>query len=487
MSLSFPLCFVVPVGVLAFAAGCPTSLSLTPPVPTLAQPTPPPVDPTDPVDPVIPGCAVDVVPIAVLPRTSNDEVRRLVEDLTGTAAPTSFASWTPLAQVLGFDTMTESRIDTQTLGVQLGTMSTVADTLVNTPSLMAACPVAAGEPPLCALHERYDSTAQFSGTQGQDCWSYVDNTGAQLTFNVAEQRWGSDEVVLLLWNNGAHPGPVHHAVRRFTAPVDGVVNLDVSASDGDPGGGDGVNVVVLAAGNTVARSVLVNGAAIDPITVSLPLRRGDTVDVAVERGGDNNYDSTNMNVVVDFRATASGGTRTWSNCGAAVVATVAGRAWRRPLHADELADFAQVFDSVLASATQNGQVGGFADALTATLTAALLSPNLHYKPEFVPGGFWRRRSGVSHSVAIGVVLPRLVPRRRAVGPGDAKRPRRRRGGPRAGRAVVDEQRRPLRRTLRWPVARLSRAGVWHADPAAAGDAQRGPRRLCRRAQRRSAC
>ena len=394
MLLRRALRVVVPLGVLSAAAGCPAALAPTPATP--AAPRPPVVvddddddDGADPEQPVVNGCDVDVVAVSVLPRTSNDEVRRLVEDLTGTNATTLFAAWTPLAQVLGFDTMTESRIDAQTLEVQFQTMSAVAETLVRTPSVMASCPGILQAAPLCTVRERYEATAQFSTTQGQDCWSYLDSGGTAMTFDAANQRWtGADAGPALIWNNGAHPGGALHAVRRFTAPIDGAVTLDVGAADGDAGGGDGVIVVVTVAGDVVSRAVIVNGGAADPVRLPLQLHRGDVIDVIVERGAtDANYDTTLTTIAIDFTANPSSGTRSWDSCGADVVANVASRAWRRPLHADELQDLARLFDDVLASATANGQVGGFTDALTATLTAALLSPNVHYKPEFVPGGF----------------------------------------------------------------------------------------------------
>lgn len=385
--LATALAGLVAVG--AVAAAC-TVADVQNTVPVDDDDTPLPVDPgTPPLTPVtVEGCAVAPAAVPVLPRTSNDEVRRLVEDLTGVPAPSSFAAWTPLAQVLGFDTMTESRIDAQTFDTQLRTMSEVADTLVRTPAVLANCPVVVDDAPLCALHARYDAAAQFSNVQGQDCWSYLSSTGALLAFDDANQRWGNDEGALLVWNNGAHPGSDNGAVRRFTAPVDGTATIGVNVFDADGGGGDGVEVEVVAAGAVVARAVIVNGGAADPIALSLPLRRGEVVDVVLKRGpGDNSYDTTGIAVVVDFATTVSSGTRDWTNCASGVVTSLASRAWRRPVHDDELADFSVLFHSVLSSATSNEQVGAFNDALAATITAALLSPNLHYKPELVPGGF----------------------------------------------------------------------------------------------------
>jgi hypothetical protein len=87
-----------------------------------APPTPPP--PPGPPPPLVlpPSCEPQPAPVPILPRTSNDELRQLASDLIGAPVDDAlFARWTPLAQVRGFDTMTESRIDAQTLEEQLKT------------------------------------------------------------------------------------------------------------------------------------------------------------------------------------------------------------------------------------------------------------------------------------------------------------------------------------------------------------------------------
>ena len=65
---------------------------------------------------------------------------------------------------------------------------------------------------------------------------------------------------------------------------------------------------------------------------------------------------------------------------------ISSRAWRRPLRPEELDDLKEVFDEVVASADSNGVSGAFTEGLKAALQAALLSPHVQYKPEFVPGG-----------------------------------------------------------------------------------------------------
>jgi hypothetical protein len=330
----------------------------------------------------------DTAAVPVLPRTSNDEVRRLVEDLAQAPVdPALFATWTPLAQVRGFDTMTESRIDAQTLDAQFDTMAAVAAQLVNDPRVMAACPAAVVEAPVCTVHARYDATAQFSPTQGQDCWSYLDGNGALLTYDDANQRFVAADPGLFLWNTGMHPGINVDVIRRFTAPTDGSVVVGGSAFDADPGGGDGVSIVIRAPSGVVLRAPIANGGAADAWNIPLVLRRGEVVDLVVERGESNAYDTTGVSVTVDFAAAPSTANLSWENCGAGVVNAIASRAWRRPLRAGEGDSLKQVFDEVLASATSTATPGAFHDALAATLQAVLLSPNLHYKSEFVPGGF----------------------------------------------------------------------------------------------------
>lgn len=366
-------------------SACPNAVGPTPRAPTPENP-----DDDDDEDPDPPAACPDVAParVPILPRTSNNELHQFVQDLVGAPVdPALFARWTPLAQVRGFDTMTESRIDAQTLEEQLRTTEEIAALLVNTPEVMAVCPEPTVLEPLCALHATYDATAQFSGEQGLDCWSYLDGEETPLTWNAVDGRWVSADPGLFAWNTGMHPGINTDVIRRWVAPQDGTVIVTGTVTDADPGGGDGVGIEVRAPVGTVVSAVIVNGGAPESFEVPLAVQRGDAIDVVIERGASNAYDSTGVTTTVQFTAGPAQDGLTWASCGALVVERIAGRAYRRPLRAEEKTDLQEVFDETLASATTSGVATPFREALEATLQAALLSPNVLYKPEFVPGGF----------------------------------------------------------------------------------------------------
>ncbi len=326
--------------------------------------------------------------VPILPRSSNHEIWRLYSDLALTPIDTGlFAQWTPLAQVRGFDHMTESRIDAQTLEEQLRTTEAVAELLVNTPDLMASCPEPVEQTPLCPLHSIYDAGAQFSSQQGADCWSYLDYAENPLIYDPGPQRWRSNtDAGIFIWRTGLHPGISVDVIRRWTAPVDGEVTLQGSIADGDPGGGDGITAEIRMGNGLVFQEVIVNGGASVSFDLSVNVRSGEFVDFIIRRNGNNSWDSTALNAVLTLEPTITTTGLDWATCGSEVVNRVASRAWRRPLRPEELDDLKTVFEEVVVSAEQTGIAGSFMEGLKSTLQAALLSPHVQYKPEFVPGG-----------------------------------------------------------------------------------------------------
>ena len=334
------------------------------------------------------SCEPAAEAVTILPRSSNHEIWRLYSDLTMSPIDKSlFGQWTPLAQVRGFDHMTEARIDVQTLEEQLRTTEAVSELLVNTPEVLANCPAPTEQVSVCPVYESYDAAAQFSGQQGADCWNYIDYDENQLVYDASAERWQSPtDAGLFIWRTGLHPGIAIDVIRRWQAPVDGQVSLRGSISDGDSGGGDGIIAEIRTAEGIVFQSVIVNGGAPTPYELSLNVQRGEFIDFIIKRNANNSWDSTGLNAVIDFTPTITTAGLDWANCGSELVNQVASRAWRRPLRPEELEDLKVVFDEVSASANQAGMPGSFTEGLKASLQAALLSPHVQYKPEFVPGG-----------------------------------------------------------------------------------------------------
>lgn len=374
---------------LALSSACPTTLVRGDGGADPTSERPLPDEPRDPDDDDDDDCAVPTSsPVPILPRTSTHEFARFLEDLLGApVAADAFARWTPLAKVWGFDTMTEARIDTQTFDAMWETTNDLAERLVTSPRVTSLCPLPVSVEPLCTRHDRYDSVAQFSSTQGADCWRYQDGDGQPLTYVAERSRF---EGRALIWSTGMHPSTAADAVRRFVAPLDGNVTITGTFADADPGGGDGVHIVVRRGGIELFAGTIPNGSApvlLDDALTDLAVARGETIDLVVQAGGSEIYDTTAVNVTIAFSETPSSAGRSWENCAAPALADVASRAYRRPLRPGELSDLKVVFDDAVTAATEHRVGNAFIEGLTAGLQAVLLSPHVHYKPELVPGGF----------------------------------------------------------------------------------------------------
>ena len=334
-------------------------------------------------------CEPGVHEVPKLLRVSNHEYRTMVSDVLGTAVSADiFTRWTPIAQVYGFDTMSESRIDAQALEVQLASAERLAALVLATPALTAHCPAAAQpQAPLCSVKGAYPSATDFSDTQGRDCWSYLDSSGTPMGFENARVLWkkNPDEGVLI-WAAGMHPGPTVDAVRRWMAPLTGTVALTGHFADGDSGGGDGVVVSIRKNGQPLWTRTITNGGVEAAFTLDVSMIRGENLDFVVNRNGNTSYDSTALAANIGFTVTPLKASWSWGNCVGPLVDKLASRGFRRPVRVDERADYQQLFESSRQGASAAGFTEPADEAISAVVQAVLLSPNLVFKPELVPGG-----------------------------------------------------------------------------------------------------
>jgi hypothetical protein len=93
---------------------------------------------------------------------------------------------------------------------------------------------------------------------------------------------------------------------------------------------------------------------------------------------------------------------TWSSCVEPLVKRLASRSFRRPVRADELADYQSLFTTSLQGATTAGFGEPVDEALSAVLQAVFLSPNVVFKPEFVPGGLEPSEHGYGVASRLGL-------------------------------------------------------------------------------------
>ncbi len=356
------------------------------------------------VDAGPPPCTPVSTSVPKLLRLSNFEYRAIASDVLGVPLGDAlFAQWTPVAQVYGFDTMSQTRIDAQGLEEQLATTESLAALVLATPALTSHCPaVRPVQTPSCTLKPRYSALDDFSDSQGRDCWSYLDSSGAPMVFDNSQSRWRKEpDQTVLLWDVGAHPGTTVDAVRRWMTPVDGTVTVAGAFNDADPNGGDGVLVTIKKNGAAVFTQDVPN-AGQAPFNLTLSLAKGDLLDFVVNRKANPTSDTTAFSAAISFTAIPRKQAWTWSNCVEPLVAQLASRAFRRPVRAAELAEYSALFEAQRQGAATAGFAEPVNEGMTAALEAVFLSPNFVFKPELVPGGLDSTEVGFGVAARLGL-------------------------------------------------------------------------------------
>ncbi len=334
-----------------------------------------------------PKCEPTGSPVAKLLRVSNFEYQSIAADVLGIPLdPALFSRWTPVAQVYGFDTMSETRIDAQAMEVQLATAESLAGLVMASKTMTQHCPaIAPAQTPSCTLKARYSALDDFSDTQARDCWSYLDSSGVPMIFDNTKSWWRKEpDQTVLVMANAAHPGSSLDSVRRWVSPVS--ASITVTGSFGAVGGGgDGVLVTIRRNGTAIFTQDLAAGASA-PFTLPLTVAQNDQLDFVVNRKTTASFDTTAFSASIAFSPTPRKQAWTWANCVQPLVAQLASRAFRRPVRADELAEYQAVYETN----RQGAAAAGFAEpvdmAMPAVLQAVFLSPNFVFKPELVPGG-----------------------------------------------------------------------------------------------------
>lgn len=363
------------------------------------------------VDAGPPPCEPEVAAIPKLLRLSNFEYKNMIADLIGAPVDDAlFQRWTPVAEVYGFDTMSETRVDQQALEEQLSTVESLASIVLASPSVTAHCPpVLPDEEPACASRVAYSSRDDFSDAQSRECWTYLDSAGTPMIFDISRGLWRKEpDETALLWREGAHPGSTVDVVRRWQSPLTGTATVTVNFADADAGGGDGVLVSVRVNDQPIFTQDLANGGSTS-FTQRMPFARGDRVDFVIQKKADPNYDTTAFFAAFAFAATPKKVAWTWPSCAEPLVTKLASRAFRRPIRAAELEDYRAMFESI----RRDAAVAGFAEpvdhALAAVVQAILLSPNFTFKPELVPNGVDENEKSYAIASRLGLYFRSSLP------------------------------------------------------------------------------
>ncbi|MFO0726651.1 MAG: DUF1588 domain-containing protein [Myxococcota bacterium] len=366
------------------------------------------------------GATADAGPTPCLPtanavpkllRLSNHEYRNMVSDLLGAPVDEAlFARWTPVAEVYGFDTMSETRVDQQALEEQLTTAEALAKIILGTPAMTAHCPaVRAEETPSCTLKPTYSARDDFSDTQSRECWTYLDTGGTLMIFDNGRGLWRKDpDETALLWRDGAHPGSSVDVLRRWESPVTGTATISGSFADADPGGGDGVMVTILHNGAPIFTQDLANGGSTN-FNLRRSLARGDHLDFVVGKKADPSYDTTAFSASIELLPTPRKAAWTWDNCAAPLISRLASRAFRRPVRPEELEDYRAQYEAQVHDAAAAGFLEPVDMALEASVESVLLSPNFVFKPELVPGGVDPSEHGFAIASRLSLFLRSSLP------------------------------------------------------------------------------
>ena len=152
----------------------------------------------------------------------------------------------------------------------------------------------------------YAFTAQYSGVQEQDQWSYLDENDVPMTYSSADAIWNGSQAYMGIWNGGAHPGISVGAKLRWTAPSGGTAIVTGSAQLLASTGTFGVTLNIKKNGVAVG-SYPVSLTTTTPQTINetIAVTTGQTIDFIVAGISGNSYCSTALTPLIQFTTDGS--------------------------------------------------------------------------------------------------------------------------------------------------------------------------------------
>ena len=166
----------------------------------------------------------------------------------------------------------------------------------------------------------YKASTDFSSTQGQRNWYYLESNGNQMVYDLVGDPTGYDvsnswrglEVFApprynwnRLWASKGHPERTLDVVRRWVAPGAGTIHITGNASDGFSTG-DGVIIFIKKNNAILWQGIVENGNTTGiSYDINTPVSSNDNIDFVINKRGDNIGDVTNFDPSIDFVSDAS--------------------------------------------------------------------------------------------------------------------------------------------------------------------------------------
>lgn len=135
--------------------------------------------------------------------------------------------------------------------------------------------------------QRWDAQRDFSAQQ-KPPWAYLSGDGDPMRWDAAQAQWQGSEFVLV-YPSGAHPGGSTDAVRQWTSPLSGVVEVTGRVADTSTTCGDGVRVQILSGDALLWQYDLPNGGPAQDFDVLVPVEIDTALRFVVNKGTANNW------------------------------------------------------------------------------------------------------------------------------------------------------------------------------------------------------
>ncbi len=146
----------------------------------------------------------------------------------------------------------------------------------------------------------YNSSADFSSTQGYKGWYYLTASGANLTWDPANNWWAGPESFQLIYQDGEHPGGVTGVTRRWKPSAATAVRIMGNAHDTNNSCGDGVSITIKKKTQTIYQKAIANGDSVGTyFDLDATATATDYFDFIVTKGtADNWCDATYFDIYI---------------------------------------------------------------------------------------------------------------------------------------------------------------------------------------------